>query len=599
MADNFLIHTLRTAHKSLVGVCSHTGMLQASPDIIPIVLIRHSSRPDLGFLMGTTDSPVLSCENDKDLRRPLLSYRVVPAKNDKIALRNPLWEHYISAPPTQHNKPMICDRPYVAEWESFILEEAPSDLILPLKLREAIQEVVSEGMNAISLKKWCLSSDSIDMNKWLVAFLRLLTRDGMEHFGKSLLENSVLRERVRLAVPDDYWINTALPELANWKEDRRPIKSFRFSVTTDFLGRIDYGERTAPPLGLALTGQTRRLIEPNKRACILATARDEGIYLLEWVAWHRMIGFDHIFICSNNNTDGSNDLLSALSHHGFITWIDTNPQSYTRIQRKAYAIAGSIIPQILDYRWTLVIDLDEMLAIDHNYYKNVSTFFDLQEARGADAVTFSWAMMAPDSQLRHHDAPMAARFLRREPPKNELVKTAFQTRLAPFAHAHNPHWAWQRSFRTLDASGSLLHTEKSGIQAHGRKSENNAWIAHYFHKSVEEFVWKCSRPRGGSGDPRSARQFTARFVDVFTEFFDEENTLPDRRLEPFMPALEEEMRRLRLIPDIRIADENVRKNFRDEISDLMEQAHESVMNSHYDDVVKEKWNDIILKYKTD
>lgn len=167
--------------------------------------------------MGTTDSPVLSCENDKDLRRPLLSYRVVPAKNDKIALRNPLWEHYISAPPTQHNKPMICDRPYVAEWESFILEEAPSDLILPLKLREAIQEVVSEGMNAISLKKWCLSSDSIDMNKWLVAFLRLLTRDGMEHFGKYLLENSVLRERVRLAVPDDYWINTALPELANWK----------------------------------------------------------------------------------------------------------------------------------------------------------------------------------------------------------------------------------------------------------------------------------------------------------------------------------------------------------------------------------------------
>jgi len=52
-----------------------------------------------------------------------------------------------------------------------------------------------------------------------------------------------------------------------------------------------------------------------------------------------------------------------------------------------------------------------------------------------------------------------------------------------------------------------------------------------------------------------------------------------------------------LIPDIRIADENVRKKFRDEISDLMEQAHGSVMNSHYDDVVKEKWNNIIMKYK--
>ena len=33
--------------------------------------------------------------------------------------------------------------------------------------------------------------------------------------------------------------------------------------------------------------------------------RDEGPYLLEWVAYHRLIGFTDIVVCSNDCVDGS------------------------------------------------------------------------------------------------------------------------------------------------------------------------------------------------------------------------------------------------------------------------------------------------------
>lgn len=49
--------------------------------------------------------------------------------------------------------------------------------------------------------------------------------------------------------------------------------------------------------------------------CLVSPARNEGPYLLEWIAWHRMIGFDDIIVLTHDCTDGSDVLLdlSALS----------------------------------------------------------------------------------------------------------------------------------------------------------------------------------------------------------------------------------------------------------------------------------------------
>ncbi|HSF92434.1 MAG TPA: glycosyltransferase family 2 protein, partial [Paracoccaceae bacterium] len=51
---------------------------------------------------------------------------------------------------------------------------------------------------------------------------------------------------------------------------------------------------------------------------ILATMKNEAPFILEWVAYHQIIGFDKFVIFSNDSTDGTTEILDALDRAGII-----------------------------------------------------------------------------------------------------------------------------------------------------------------------------------------------------------------------------------------------------------------------------------------
>ena len=53
----------------------------------------------------------------------------------------------------------------------------------------------------------------------------------------------------------------------------------------------------------------------------MTAVRNEGLYLVEWLAYHRQLGVDAFFIYANDNDDGSDALLAALSRAGVVNWI--------------------------------------------------------------------------------------------------------------------------------------------------------------------------------------------------------------------------------------------------------------------------------------
>src|SRR5260370_36185985 len=61
------------------------------------------------------------------------------------------------------------------------------------------------------------------------------------------------------------------------------------------------------------TAVARRAVPPIKDICIVACARNDGLYLLEWLAYHRSIGVEQGFLYTNDNTDGSHRLVLAVS----------------------------------------------------------------------------------------------------------------------------------------------------------------------------------------------------------------------------------------------------------------------------------------------
>ena len=123
-----------------------------------------------------------------------------------------------------------------------------------------------------------------------------------------------------------------------------------------------------------------------------------GRYILEWVAHHKALGFEHCFIYSNDNVDGSNRLLQALSIAGEITWLRNVVAAGTRPQWKAYNHALQMLPEILDYEWTLVIDLDEFFELDYTVFDHVDAYLRWCQHGSVDAIALCWFVLGSNAE---------------------------------------------------------------------------------------------------------------------------------------------------------------------------------------------------------
>ena len=60
------------------------------------------------------------------------------------------------------------------------------------------------------------------------------------------------------------------------------------------------------------------------RCAIVTTMKDEGPFILEWLAYHRAIGFDDFLVYTNECSDGTDTLLELLQSKGIVQHRD-NP----------------------------------------------------------------------------------------------------------------------------------------------------------------------------------------------------------------------------------------------------------------------------------
>lgn len=96
------------------------------------------------------------------------------------------------------------------------------------------------------------------------------------------------------------------------------------------------------------------------RKLLFSAQKNEGPFLLEWIAYHKMIGFTDIVVVSNDCEDGSDHLLDQLAGFGEITHINQDvpdgiaPQKHAeQVARKAGCFA--------DGDWVMWLDVDEFL----------------------------------------------------------------------------------------------------------------------------------------------------------------------------------------------------------------------------------------------
>lgn len=290
---------------------------------------------------------------------------------------------------------------------------------------------------------------------------------------------------------------------------------------------------------------------------IASSMKNEALYILEWVAYHRLIGFDIIVIGSNDSTDGTDDILGALSDSGIVHFIrnvvtaDEAPQHafYEKLQR---------LPLYNEIEWLAIIDADEFI----NVHAEGGQLGDLLGAgKDADIIQINWAVFGDNGHAGFSDELVMQRFTRRVTECHRINAgckciTRFPQRFERLSN-HNP-----ARFKSFDASISVFHGGSTRQIAHGANLTSElqytavdevsfrvAQINHYAIKSKEEYMFRRIRGNGALPASRPGRQ---RYDDRYFSLRSH-GDVEDLSILRHLPALHSEIEGLLNLPGVQEA----------------------------------------------
>lgn len=244
------------------------------------------------------------------------------------------------------------------------------------------------------------------------------------------------------------------------------------------------------------------------RKIVVSTMKNEAPYLIEWIAYHRLIGFDDFVLFSNDCTDGTNLMLNRLDQLGIVHHFDNPIGPGMDPQRAAYSRAGKM-DLTRDADWVLIIDADEFMNIRVGD-GHVDDLLDACE--GADAISLNWRLMGSAGQTQMRPEPVTERFTRGctlDKPENGLVwgfKTIFRPKVFDYFGVHRPKFYKDREVTADMATWFNGSGRDLGDALHVNGWRTNAsqvgyafgQINHYAVKSREEFLLKRLRGTANS-----------------------------------------------------------------------------------------------------
>jgi len=233
---------------------------------------------------------------------------------------------------------------------------------------------------------------------------------------------------------------------------------------------------------------------------IISTMKNEGPYILEWVAYYRSIGITDFLIYTNDCEDGTVELLERLTERGIVRH-EAN-EVLRRGPHKSALKYAMTHPMTLAADWILVCDVDEFLNI-HVGDGSVQALIGTMPA-GTDAIPVTWRLFSHDGQIAYEDRPLIAQFTDAERGladggfPDRFVKTLFRgfERIERFG-LHRPVVAAEHveGFVSRHPDGELFNGDMRHSKADTHYAYDVAQFNHYAVRSLDSYLVKRDRGR--------------------------------------------------------------------------------------------------------
>lgn len=303
--------------------------------------------------------------------------------------------------------------------------------------------------------------------------------------------------------------------------------------------RMPEEEMTAPPRG-------------DNSVAIVTCMKNEGPFILEWLAYHRAIGIEGFLVYTNDCTDGTDTFLDLLMDKGYVQHRD-NPFKGTDLKPQHAALQAAESEEVITGSdWAISMDVDEFINIKVGDGTMTALFDALPDA---NLIACTWRLFGNGDVHEYEDRFLLEQF----------------DRCAP-EFANKPHQAW--GFKTLFKNVGLF--KKLGVhrpkglkpqiwdkirwyngsgKAMPRTEFRNAWrstaatygydivqLNHYAVRSAESFLVKRDRGRVNHVDRDQGLAYWFRMNN---------NSVEERSIQRMIPKLQEEYDRLLSDPEIR------------------------------------------------
>ncbi|WP_428928718.1 glycosyltransferase family 2 protein [Marinibacterium sp. SX1] len=241
------------------------------------------------------------------------------------------------------------------------------------------------------------------------------------------------------------------------------------------------------------------------RITAVTCVKNEGPFLLEWIAFNRLIGVSDFLFYSNDCTDGTDRLLDALADRGILRHLP-NPAQGRNYQMEALKDAARQ-DIVTGADWVWIADVDEFLNIhagDHTIPALIAACGDPQ------AISVTFQFFANDGVETFADVPVIGQFTRSHNPDIWCGETAIEVKSLvrqdfplQYFGAHRPFHKTGKSRAQpswTDGSGRPVQ-HKFLVAANPRRirkfpaagARAHATLNHYALRSLDSYLVKNDR----------------------------------------------------------------------------------------------------------
>jgi len=235
---------------------------------------------------------------------------------------------------------------------------------------------------------------------------------------------------------------------------------------------------------------------------LVSSMKNEGAFLLEWLAHHRAIGFDDALVFSNDCQDGTDAMLDRLAAMGWLTHVP-NPGPHAKgPQWDALKLADDH-PRVRGADWLMHLDVDEFVTIRAGDGRLPALLAACPTATG---FALTWRMFGNGGVEALEGRLVTETFLRAAPEvlhwpwRAQMVKTLFRNDGAfrklgvhrPRSPAPGARPAW------VDGAGRLLppgFVQGRVFTYPGSAPYALAQVNHYALGSMQDYIIKADRGR--------------------------------------------------------------------------------------------------------